>query len=349
MAMDSPRWSVAVRAVVAAFVGLGVAGAVGCAPAETQPPKADTQPPDAVATPTAADSFGALPSLTRTVPVHGRRDLVESSAAATSARQPGIVFTINDSGNEPFLFALDTTGADRGAWRITGATNVDWESLATGPCGADTAGSGAARTARSCLYIGDTGDNDSVHQTRVIYRVAEPDADSAGTLGALAAERLTYRYSGGPRDVESMYVTREGRINLITKRALKGAGGAIRPVLVHTIDPSAWGAPDVATAVLTDSLAIVPTPGPFRQPTDAALSPDSRFLAVRTYFQIYVFAMDSVSGTVRRDVSPALCNVSGLEERVGEGLAWLSGARLVLTSEGRNEPLHIVQCPLPNG
>ena len=93
----------------------------------------------------------------------------------------------------------------------------------------------------------------------------------------------------------------------------------------------------------------MPTPGPFRQPTDAALSPDSRFLAVRTYFQIYVFATDPVSGTVRRDVPPALCNVSGLEERVGEGIAWLSGTRLVLTSEGRNEPLHIVRCPLPTG
>src|SRR5436190_13386827 len=43
------------------------------------------------------------------VPVRGVRDLVENSAAAMSVRQPGVLFTINDSGNDALLFAIDTT------------------------------------------------------------------------------------------------------------------------------------------------------------------------------------------------------------------------------------------------
>ena len=61
------------------------------------------------------DTMGLAPSDVRAITVHARRDLLENSAAVMSRAQPGIVFTINDSGNEPFLFALDTTGSDRGA------------------------------------------------------------------------------------------------------------------------------------------------------------------------------------------------------------------------------------------
>jgi hypothetical protein len=98
----------------------------------------------------------------------------------------------------------------------------------------------------------------------------------------------------------------------------------------------------------TDSLAIVPGSAPFRQVTDAALSPDVRLLAVRTYLQVYIFATDPATGAVRRAVPPTLCNIAGLDERQGEGIGWLGAAReLVVTSEGRSELAHIILCPLP--
>src|SRR5215831_3895936 len=81
------------------------------------------------------DTMGALPASTRLIRLHARPELIENSAAANSFAQPGVVFTINDSGNDPLLFAFDTTGADRGVWRVQGATNVDWEAASIGPCG----------------------------------------------------------------------------------------------------------------------------------------------------------------------------------------------------------------------
>ena len=50
--------------------------------------------------------MGVLPASTRLIRVHARQDLVENSAAAQSFEQRGVIFTINDSGNDPLLFAL---------------------------------------------------------------------------------------------------------------------------------------------------------------------------------------------------------------------------------------------------
>ena len=61
-----------------------------------------------------------------TIPLRSRR-LNENSAALMSQRQPGVWFTINDSGNAPELFALDTLGASRGVWRVSGVSNIDWD------------------------------------------------------------------------------------------------------------------------------------------------------------------------------------------------------------------------------
>src|SRR6478672_9224670 len=72
----------------------------------------------------AADSMGASPADVATVAIRTGRNLRESSALAKSANRPDVLYTINDSGNEPILFVLDTTGADRGAWRVKRSTNV---------------------------------------------------------------------------------------------------------------------------------------------------------------------------------------------------------------------------------
>lgn len=292
----------------------------------------------------APDSMGAVPRDVRAISLHAPPELIENSAAAMSARQPGVLFTINDSGNDPLLFAIDTLGADRGVWRVTGATNVDWESAAMGPCGEQDSN---ARGPRGCVYIGDTGDNTSRHPTRTIYRVVEPTA--SGTRSVVRAEALTYRYVDGPHDVEAMYVSANGDMILITKRPLLDAAGRRRQALMYRLPRSAWSNATVAVAQLVDSLPIVPGSSPFRLITDASLAPDGRHLAVRTYLQVYVFATDLVSGAVNHGVAPAVCNVTSLGEPQGEGITWGdSRGRLVFTSEGVNQLLRMGSCPVPN-
>ena len=299
------------------------------------------------------DSTGARPTSDVKVPMHARKELVENSAAAVSNEQPGIVFTINDSGNDPMLFAFDTTGADRGAWVVDSANNVDWEAAAEGPCASSARGQRAEPNGRRCIYIGDTGDNSAVRPVVVIYRVLEPRAAASSIGGGhLKSDRLVFRYPDGSHDVEAMYVAPDGAVILISKRPLYDEDGHMRPALVFRLAASAWNAGTVVTADLVDSLPIVPGTAPWRTITDAALSPDDRYLAVRTYAQVYVFETDSATGRRRSGVRPAVCNIYHADDDAGEGIGWVGGGtsrRLVLTSEGRRSPLRIVTCPLPGG
>lgn len=291
--------------------------------------------------------MGTLPSDTSSIAIRGRRDLVESSGVVSSVDQPGVLFMINDSGNDALLFALDTTGVDRGVWRVRGASNGDWEALSAGPC-SENETQGSPRSSQRCLYIGDVGDNFARRRNPSIYRVPEPPAGESGFAGEVRAARLIFSYEDRPHDVESMYVGRDGAIHLITKRRLDAAGGQRRPALVFTISPDAWTRATRAVARLTDSLPIVPGSAPLRLITDASLSPDSRFLAVRTYVQLWIFATDTVTGRVVDSIAPTTCNISGLGEPQGEGITWLGASRtLLLTSERRGSPLRVVRCPLP--
>jgi hypothetical protein len=163
------------------------------------------------------------------------------------------------------------------------------------------------------------------------------------------AERLNVRYPDHPHDVEAIYVAADGSLFLITKRRLLDASRRPRQALIFRVAASAWRAPGIATAELVDSLPIVPGSAPGRLITDAALSRDGRYLAVRTYTEVFVMAMDSVTQRPAAGVPPTSCAILGLNERQGEGIGWWwDGRRLVLSSEGRNEPLYVVECPLPS-
>jgi hypothetical protein len=324
-----------------------LAGALGLALAAACSERSDgveTWPGDVGA----SDSMGVFATDTATLGEVARHDLDESSGAAMSVAQRGVLFTINDSGNEPLLYALDTTGTDRGAWRVQGARNVDWEAIAIAPC-RRPATSGPDGADSSCVYIGDVGDNTAERVTRVIYRVSEPTAESAGFTGRTApAQRLEYLYADGPRNVEAMYVARDGGIYLIGKQDRRNAGGQRRRTRVYRLAPTAWEGASPATAQLVDSLPIVPGSALGRQISDAALSPDGRHVAVRTYSQVFIFATDPATGRIHTARAPSVCNITAFLD-VGEGISWLdpSGV-LLLTNEGRAASIYRVRCPLPS-
>jgi hypothetical protein len=160
-------------------------------------------------------------------------------------------------------------------------------------------------------------------------------------------ERLGVRYPDRPHDVEAMYVAHDGSLFLITKRRLLDTFGTPRPALIFRVAASAWGSTGT-TAELVDSLPIVPGSAPGRQISDAALSPDGRFLAVRTYAEVYIFAVDSSTWLPSPATAPTSCAIFHLGEKQGEGIGWWwDRRRLLLTSEGQKEPIRLVECPLP--
>jgi len=257
----------------------------------------------------------------------------ESSGVAASRRVPGLLWTQNDSGNPPFVFATDTTGASRGTFGLRGAQNEDWEDISLGPCGKLT-----------CLYLADTGDNRERRPFATVYRVPEPSLPATHPRERVAvgpAQSVSFRYPDGPHDVEAMWIAPNGDVHLVSK-------GRSGPVEHFRVPAAAWGSRKLSTAQLVERLPITVRSRSDRV-TGAALSPDSRLVAIRTYSTVYFFVPGD-DGRLRVPGEAIACDVRGLGVQ-GEGVSWLDARRLALTSEQSLLPagtIAVAQCPLPS-
>ena len=124
-------------------------------------------------------------------------EINESSGLVASRTTPGAYWTHNDSGDGPFIYALNTRGESLGTFRVTGATANDWEDISAGP---------GPQPNRSYLYIGDIGDNNANRRDIVVYRVPEPEltaADKNSTKkhprATAPAEAIRFVYPDGKR------------------------------------------------------------------------------------------------------------------------------------------------------
>ncbi len=270
------------------------------------------------------------PSQVRRTGVFRNVHLVESSGAAVSRTQPGILWTQNDSGNDPWLFAVDTTGETRAIFAVTGASNQDWEEIAFGACPRGL-----------CIYIADTGDNRERRHFVRLYRVPEPLVGKvAGASGATApADSLLFVYPDGPHDVEAMYVDEGSRVHLITK-------GRSGPVEHFVLPALGWNDGARHTATLVERLPISIDAATGRLVTGAALSPDRKAVVVRTYRDLFLFER-SLDGHLVPARGPNQCSVFGFEPQ-GEGIDWWDESTLVLTSESRRRlpgTIILLRCP----
>ena len=261
-------------------------------------------------------------------------DLIEASGVVASTRAPGVYWSQNDSGNDERIFAFDSTGRALGAVRVRGSHNRDWEAIAIGVC-----------PQGSCLYIGDVGDNAAHRDSVIVWRIPEPlPMDTVSPQ----AERMYVRYQDGPRDVEAMYVAPDSSIMLISKRPDRDPSGRERAARVYRVAPGSWHESHATRATIVDSLPIVPVARDSKTwITDAALSRADehgvRKLAIRTYGDVYVFAVDTT--TWRPGTLVARCSLRALRDGGGEGVTWLVDGRLLFNSEGSGALLHSGRCP----
>jgi len=256
--------------------------------------------------------------------------LRETSGVAVSRAHPGVIWTLNDSGDGPYLYATDSTGAVRARFEVRGARNVDWEALTLGPCPA-----GPWR-GQACLYVADTGDNDEARPRVVLYAVPEPNparADTDEATSTAVARALPLRFSDRARDAEALAALPDGTLILITK----GRTGA---VLRYAIPGAAWEAREFDLA----NPDTVPVEPQFVTGwvTDAAIDPAGTRAVVRTYTELYFYEIGE-----RWTASGPPCRIGRIEPQ-GEGVAFLDSGDVLLTSEGlRGRPgvFTVVRCP----
>lgn len=138
------------------------------------------------------------------------REINESSGVAFSQRRTDVLWTHNDSGDTPRLFAFDLSGRDLGTFTVDGATAVDWEDMASGMIGG-----------RPCLVVADTGDNSRSRDEVALYLIEEPVVDpSQARLSGSARllDIMPFTYEDGPHDCEALAMEPGGgRFYLVSK------------------------------------------------------------------------------------------------------------------------------------
>ena len=276
------------------------------APSQAVPPQ-QARPPDAVAVDvaplTAAPFGGPVPAGVVQYDL-----LQEASGLVASRAHPGVLWTHNDSGDGPRLYALSTSGRHLGVFTLEGAEARDWEDIAIGP---------GPEPGVDYLYAGDIGDNDAQQELKYVYRVIEPavDADQAPVDTTLSGvSTVTVRYPDGPSDAETLLVDPlTSDLYVLTKRSTEVA--IYRAAAPHSTS-------DVIDMEHTGTLAVerVPAaPAAGQGAVGGDISPSGLEVLLKTYVKVYYWKRAS-SAEALFSGSPQTLRYT--PEPQGEAIAW---------------------------
>jgi hypothetical protein len=199
----------------------------------------------------------------------GDSQVRESSGLARSTFKRPLLWTHNDSGDGPRLFAINRKGGTRAVVSVQNASANDWEDISSGP--------------NHTLWIGDIGDNGRRRSHITVYRVKEPRNPE---VKSVRATRFDLDYPDGAHDAEGLMVNpRTGRVFVVSKASGNGAiyraPKVLRSGRINKLT-RVTGAPDIVTA--------------------AAFSPNGRRIVIGTYTSAYVYS--KMGGKARRLSKP---------------------------------------------
>ena len=240
----------------------------------------------------------------------------ECSALWASPSQPGVFWTLADSGAKPAINPILADGTlvpaakgYRGAVTLKGATNVDWEAI-TG----DASGN---------MIVGDVGNNVSRRKELAFYLLQEP---KPGITEVTEVRKVTFAWPDQTafpdpelaHDCEAIFLLR-GKLYLLTKHR--------RDTLTDLWRADIPSAGDRATLT---KLARFDVGG---MVTDACISPDQKRLAILTYRNVWVFDVPVVgedffrTPALHAPISPPMLSFQL------EGCSWVGNSHLLLGSE----------------
>jgi hypothetical protein len=252
--------------------------------------------------------------------------ITESSGLTASRTNPGVYWTHNDSGDGPFIYAFDTSGNTLGTFRVTGATNRDWEDIATGP---------GPQPNRTYLYIGDIGDNDEQRAEVVVYRISEPQIAASDKGSTKTQPRPTEPagairlvYPDGKHDAEALMVhPATGNFYIMTKVAFGN------PTVYEAEAPFSPG--KLITLKRLGEVHIASILG--GAITGGSISPDGRSVALCDYFGGYELTLPSTSRNFDDIWKQKMRSFELGKRKQGESITYrLDGNAVLATSEGKS-------------
>lgn len=250
----------------------------------------------------------------------------EASGLAASRRNPGVLWTHNDSGDTTRIFAISESGKDLGEFYLASASARDWEEIAVGPGPIDGV---------SYIFVGEIGDNNAAYDTKRIYRVPEPQVDTlALPTGHVldGVETITYRYPDGPRDAEAMFVDPTTRdIYIVSKRE-----ASVR----------VYRAPWPQSTSQTVTLEEVATLEGLTLINGGDISVDGEEVLLKNYVNIFYWRRGVSQSFGSMFASPP-DTVPYIPEPQGESVAWAADGSgyFTVSEEPQNIPAHLYFYP----
>ncbi len=221
-----------------------------------------------------------VPSTSKQVAILEDKRIKESSGLALGLRDPSIFWTVNDSGGEPCVFAIDRSGKTRAKVRVRDAANFDWEDIAS--C-KDEQGT-------PTLFIGDIGDNLFIRASIQVYQIHEPainSADQSVSETETAAPQIwRANYPDGRHNAESLLVhPQTKRLYILTKSddgrcALYAFPQTLQPKVSMVLEK-------VVDLTFPRLIRAGKRPHDNCMTTGASFAPDGSRMVVSTYSSLY--------------------------------------------------------------
>lgn len=250
------------------------------------------------------------------------RRISESSGLASSYRQHDLLWTHNDSGDAPRLFAVNLAGHCLGAFPLRNARAIDWEDLAS-----------FELDGKPYLAVADTGNNQRRRKECQIYVIPEPRVGDRETV----ARTIRFRYPDEPQDCEALAYDASSRMFLLASKVF-GFRTRIYGLAWPSEAPGGPGDQEVRTV---EPLGVVPIP----LVTAMDVARDHRHVALLSLFHVFEFPRNEGDGWKQAFLRvPKTFTVPTRHQ--GESLCYAAdGKSVFLTSERLPTPLLQVRVP----
>lgn len=225
-----------------------------------------------------------VPSTSKQVTTLEDKRLSESSGLALGVRDSSVFWTMNDSGGEPCVFAVDRSGKTRAKVRVRDAANFDWEDIA----------SGKDENGKPTLFIGDIGDNLFIRASIQVYQIPEPLVNAPGQpveeTETEAPQIWRANYPDGKHNAESLLLHPQTRRLYILTKSEDGkcALYAFPQPLQSKVSMTLEKVVDLAFPQL---IRAGKRPHDNCMTTGACFSPDGSRLVVSTYSSLYEWTL----------------------------------------------------------
>jgi hypothetical protein len=264
----------------------------------------------------AGEPFGE-PTVTGKV---SAKPISEASGLAVSLKQPGVLWTHNDSGDKPRVYAIHKDGRLLGTYTLKNAIAFDYEAMSLGP---------GPEQGVHYLYAGDIGNNDAhrgkprIHIT--LYRFSEPKVDVAvekPVKASVDVDQLVMRYPDGAHDAEVLMVDpTDGAIYILSKRDPKSR--------IYRAPKPGPGNQEIQLEYLGEMT--------MNQLTGGDIAPDGKSIIVKGYNQVWYYqrAEGAAIADTLKNVQPIVVGTYKVEPQ-GEAIAFAADGKGFFTlSEAR--------------